>query len=175
MFQDSIRLGEIISRKRSDQAKAIIGVQKAERTCNLTRFNGHKTEMLGSPGQWQMLMNEHENCWVCDKWTYSLVFFNPAKIQSSNPWDQCEDLKHYIIKQLMLFHGGTSSIESSIDSILGTIESDEQVQIFASFTNWQPKKMIPFLDFISIIDKDKPDFLYELRCKGKIRETCSTK
>ena len=35
--------------------------------------------------------------------------------------------------------------------------------------------MIPFLDFISLIDRDKPDFLYDLRCKGLIRETCLTK
>jgi hypothetical protein len=52
MFQDSILLREIIARKRCEQAKTIIGVQKAERTCNLIRYNGHKNEMPGKSGQW---------------------------------------------------------------------------------------------------------------------------
>jgi hypothetical protein len=71
----------------------------------------------------------------------------------------------------MLFHGDTSfedTIESDAESI-DLEKSDEKIEIFASFTNWKPKKMMPFLDFISIIDKDKPDFLHQLRIKRLIR------
>jgi hypothetical protein len=40
------------------------------------RYMGHKAEMPGS-GQWQMLTEKHDHCWVCDKWIYGIVFWNP--------------------------------------------------------------------------------------------------
>lgn len=46
-----------------------------------------------------MLQTEHEHCWVCDKWTFTLVFFNASKVyQKANiaSWDNFEDTKEYI-------------------------------------------------------------------------------
>lgn len=114
-----------------------------------------------------MLRTEHENCWVCDKWTYTLVFFNPAQLQSSNAWDQCDALKEHVIAQLQKFHGSTSievdadeHFQGSVDNI--NVDTDEVVQCFGGFTNWEPKNMIPFLQYIEILDKDKPDFIRDI-------------
>ena len=52
MFQDSIRLREIMERKRQETPVTIVGVQRADRTCVITRHNGHKGEIPGKPGQW---------------------------------------------------------------------------------------------------------------------------
>jgi len=36
---------------------------------------GHKAEMPGS-GCWDMLTGTGDSCWVCDKWIYTLIFWN---------------------------------------------------------------------------------------------------
>jgi hypothetical protein len=54
------------------------------------------------------LENEHENCWVCDKWTFTLVFYNPSKAyqkSSEAVWDKFDDVKEYIKSKLTKFHG----------------------------------------------------------------------
>lgn len=85
LMQESMILKDIENRKRHNNNKPVIGLQKAERTCILTRHNDHKHDIQGNPGQWQMLVDEHESCWVCDAWCYSLVFFNPTKPESKSP------------------------------------------------------------------------------------------
>lgn len=98
MFQDSVKLREINERKRAQKQKAVVTLQRDDRLCVLTRFNGHKGEMPGSPGQWQMFQGQHEECWVCDKWIFSLVFFNPARLESKSLWDNCHEMKNHIIR-----------------------------------------------------------------------------
>ena len=46
-----------------------------------------------------MRVSENEQCWICDKWIYSLVFFNPNKNNR-----QLDEIKQeQVIKQLKLF------------------------------------------------------------------------
>ena len=57
-------------------------------TC--TRILGHKLEMPGS-GQWKMITDKQDECWVCDQSNYSLIFFDKdniakkAQIRSDDP------------------------------------------------------------------------------------------
>lgn len=46
MFQDSIKLSDINSRKRYEQKEFVSGAQNENNTCTLTRYNGFKGEMI---------------------------------------------------------------------------------------------------------------------------------
>ena len=46
-----------------------------DRRCILQRVLGHKDDMPGS-GQWRMITTLNDQCWVCQFWKYSLVFWN---------------------------------------------------------------------------------------------------
>lgn len=41
------------------------------------RVLGHKAEMPGS-GQWQMLTEKADECWICDRHIYTLLFWSPS-------------------------------------------------------------------------------------------------
>ena len=47
---------------------------------------------------------------------------------------------------------------------------DETVNCFASYTNWKPIQMTPFLKFIESIDKDKTDILEDMKHDDKCRD-----
>ena len=36
-------------------------------------------------------------------------------------------------------------------------DEDESVHVFSNFTNWNPIRMIPFLKYVELMDKDKPN------------------
>ena len=40
-----------------------------------TRILGHKPDMPGS-GQWRLLKEKHDECWVCDLDSYGLIFWD---------------------------------------------------------------------------------------------------
>ena len=44
-----------------------------------TRVLGHKLDMPGS-GQWKLIKDKREECWVCDQEVYGLVFWDPAVV-----------------------------------------------------------------------------------------------
>jgi hypothetical protein len=54
-----------------------------------------------------MLNGEHDNCWICDKWVYSLVFYNPGS-KDTNLFSQNSEVRNYMIKQLTLFNENVS-------------------------------------------------------------------
>ena len=45
----------------------------------LTRCLGHRIDMPGS-GQWKLIRDRSEECWVCDQQIYGLVFWDADKI-----------------------------------------------------------------------------------------------
>lgn len=48
---------------------------------------------------------EHQDCWICDKWTYSLVFFNPARLARKNQWEKVSKLKEFLIRKMVMYNG----------------------------------------------------------------------
>jgi hypothetical protein len=46
----------------------------------ISRVNGHRHDLADTPGQWKMLNDESEKCWICDKQVYTLIFFNPTDV-----------------------------------------------------------------------------------------------
>ena len=68
------------------QIKIMNASKKAEKTIDqsdglttkqliFTRALGHKNDIPGL-GQWRMVEDSSEGCWVCDKEIYSLIFWN---------------------------------------------------------------------------------------------------
>ena len=56
------------------------------------------------------------------------------------------------------------------NKLISFTDADEEVTIYSTFTNWDAKPMIPFLQFIENVDESKPNFLEDLIERGKIRE-----
>ena len=83
--RESIEQRDIQRRKWAQMRKVTVGAQREGNICVLTRWNGHKADMQNKPGQWQMLQQKHESCWICQKHIYALVFFNPSKRQRAMP------------------------------------------------------------------------------------------
>ena len=54
------------------------------------------------------------------------------------------------------------NIETEIEKEYNFGDEDEEVTMYASFTNWEPKIMTPFLKYIETIDSDKPNILKNL-------------
>jgi len=44
-----------------------------------TRILGHKMDMPGS-GQWKLIKDRHEECWICDQEVYGLIFWDEDMI-----------------------------------------------------------------------------------------------
>jgi len=36
------------------------------------------------------------------------------------------------------------------------VDEDESIHLFSNFNNWNPMKIMPFLKYVEIIDKDRP-------------------
>jgi|APCry1669189768_1035252.scaffolds.fasta_scaffold11522_2 hypothetical protein len=36
------------------------------------------------------------------------------------------------------------------------VDEDESIHLFSNFNNWNPIKMMPFIKYVEIIDKDRP-------------------
>lgn len=43
------------------------------------------------------------------------------------------------------------------------VDQDELIDLYANFTNWEPMNMIPFLQFVEMIDTDKPNIMKLLK------------
>ena len=46
-----------------------------------TRILGHKKDMPGS-GQWKLIRDKHEDCWICEQEVYGLIFWDPEQISA---------------------------------------------------------------------------------------------
>lgn len=60
-------------------------------------------------------------------------------------------------------------------SLIDYADEDEEVVIFGTFTNWKPRRMTTFLEFIENIDKDKPNFIQDMKEDGLVKESVMSK
>lgn len=74
-IQEGVQLRNVLNQKRLNNSTIGQSNPMDESTLIFQRWLGHKEEMPGS-GQWRMLTALGDNCWVCDKWTYSLIFWS---------------------------------------------------------------------------------------------------
>jgi hypothetical protein len=119
LLQNSIKLADINSRKKHSLRDPVLAATD-EQLCVLTRYNGHENDLLNQPGRWRILQpnNEREKCWVCDKWVYSLVFYNaqyqgPGK--KRHPFMADPVAKKHILEQISKLNGPlTDDCQSSL-------------------------------------------------------------
>ena len=79
-------------------------------------------------------------------------------------------MKEHVIRQLKLFHQEEGCLETAehsddlVDITSDNINVDpaEVVHLYGNCTNWDGKRMIPFLQYVETIDKDKPNFFKDL-------------
>ena len=76
---NTIRFRQIMQQKRIEQKAAEFPCDITEKKMILTRIIGMKEQMPGS-GQWQLLTDRQDECWHCDQWIYSLVFWDADTI-----------------------------------------------------------------------------------------------
>ena len=67
-------------------------------TC--TRILGHKLEMPGS-GQWKMLTDKHDECWICDQSNYSLIFWDKDYIAEKAYIKSSDQYQSHLMKQIL--------------------------------------------------------------------------
>jgi hypothetical protein len=103
------------------------------------RMVGHKEEMPGS-GQWKILTEKGDQCWICDKHIYSLIFWSPS-IGHSMQIDLDDGEKNRIISQIEIINHENEMEESGPPLICG------------SFTDWRYKSMMTLDAYLKIIDK----------------------
>ena len=78
------------------------------------RWVGHKPDIPGS-GQWQMLTEKHDQCWVCDKWIYGIVFWSP-NVSNQTQIDIEYFEKTKILEQIGLLNKNLPSKEDEVSS-----------------------------------------------------------
>ncbi|CDW89852.1 UNKNOWN [Stylonychia lemnae] len=161
-IQEGVQLKQVFQHKK--QAGMAIETEKIDsdnKKLIFQRFLGHKAEMPFS-GQWQMLTEPlHDHCWVCDKWTYTLIFWSPnIGYFSSIEIDMLQREK--ILEQVREYNPDENRGASNNPSLYG------------SFTNWKKKELLKIEQFCQIIDKDPPDLYTILRRKKLIGKEFST-
>ena len=106
-----------------------------------TRVLGHKDLMPGS-GQWKLIKDKHEECWVCDQEVYGLVFFDPDMIAEKAYMSTLRPNQEPIMRNIMEQLHSVASKEKE-DQIAS--ENPRSPIIMGDFTNWQPK---PFKEIV---------------------------
>mmetsp|Transcript_33921 Transcript_33921/g.52236 ORF Transcript_33921/g.52236 Transcript_33921/m.52236 type:complete len:183 (+) Transcript_33921:179-727(+) len=117
--------------------------------------------MPGS-AQWKMLTHQrkgHNECWVCDRQVYSLIFWNEligaAQMAQFSPAD-----RNFIISHIKGFNKDQADL---MPAPMQTPNQQKCPMIFGEFTNWRPKRMFDIKEFCDRIDLDKPDFFKKMQ------------
>ena len=113
------------------------------------RVLGHKERM---PGHGQWIMEEtvtEDSCWVCDRWTYSLYFWNQeiGMFNDTNRIGVDKATKKKIVDSIRIHNPGTY------------MDHPEVPVMFSNITNWRPKPFMHILTFLDTLeDGDEPDY-----------------
>ena len=83
MAREAIKLKQNLERKRIHSLvnEFPINIGQSDSRMIFTRVLGHKADMPGS-GQWKLIKDKTDECWVCDQEAYGLVFWDPEEIET---------------------------------------------------------------------------------------------
>ena len=120
-----------------------------EKRMILTRILGHKGDMPGS-GQWKLIGDKTEECWVSDQQIYGLIFWDADYIGEKAVSSTKRPHQEY-------------SMRLAIEKMHEVVDRDEEDRvaeanprvpiIMGSITNWKP---VPFLDVIDYCEQLQP-------------------
>ena len=77
--RETIKIKQNMDRKRIYSLVNDFGDDNLESTMIFTRILGHKEDMPGS-GQWKLIKDKLEDCWICDQEVYGMLFWDPRDI-----------------------------------------------------------------------------------------------
>jgi hypothetical protein len=78
--RETIKVKQIMERKRINSlVNEFAGADSSQDRMICTRILGHKLEMPGS-GQWKLITDKQEECWISDQQIYGLVFWDRHRI-----------------------------------------------------------------------------------------------
>lgn len=104
---------------------------------------GHK-EILNS--RFWKASNE---CWMCEKWRYSLIFWDAKQTHEFQIQDSgLEELLQNLIMQ------SNVNIEHAFEKQQVKMPYSGQPYILGTFTDWQPRRMMTVGEFCAIISND---------------------
>ena len=99
-------------------------------------------------------MTDQRKCWVCENFCYTLLFWTESKgwgeehffdgLQEENLAQQLEDIHPALKKRNAL----------------------KFPHIFSSYSNWKPFKLKTVQEVCFDLDKNKPDFLEDLKSRN---------
>lgn len=108
-----------------------------------------------------------DQCWVCHKWCYTLIYWSPT-VQNSIIRTHTNPNVNFIPDQEEL---------DQVRALLRPTEAPYEYTrgntvplIAGSFTNWEVREMIPLVSFCEAIDSNKPDPIAMLKKQGRVRD-----
>ena len=142
---------------------------------------GRKRDLPGL-GQWRVITEQppgENDCWICDRQVYSLIFWNVLlgkAVQMQVP----EDDKDYILDQIREFDKAPAPEEKykalkpfkppQKNPILQEAKVDYDVsqnpEIYGTFTNWKPQRMYDIREFCNRVDRKRPNFFKLMQDAG---------
>ena len=86
-------------------------------------------------------MKEHNTCWVCDNWIYTLYFWNEniGKYNDNNYIGIDADTKATMVTTLRQFNKDTYK------------QHEDVPVLFCPETDWQPQPFMKMLDFLDLL------------------------
>jgi len=119
----------------------------------VTRNIGHKEDIPGS-GQWRMITKDipgHNECWVCDRHVYSLIFWNELI--------GIIELRKFSKEDKDFFMTRIHEINPDPDGIeIDKIKCERGCpMIYGEFTNWKPKPMTEIREYCERVNPERKD------------------
>lgn len=143
------------------------GARSLRQTLIFTRFLGHTVDIPGS-AQWKMITAQpkgHNDCWVCDRHIYSLIFWN-KRIGAIGVQQVPREDQEYILGKIREF---AKEEDSGAQKSKAEAEHSDTPYIYGSFTNWKPRRMFEIREYCDRINADKPNVFLRCKDQGYIR------
>ena len=156
---------QIVAHKRTEQNSKIVQDTEKE-TLIFTRLLGHKDDIIGG-GQWKMITDAkkgHNECWVCDRKIYSIIFWNKEIGLMAEAEVPLEDQK-FLVQNIERINPREDDLPQNDLS---------HPLIYGQFTNWKPRRMFEIREFCDRINNYKPNIFAQCQRDYKIREECET-
>lgn len=103
-----------------------------------------------------------DECWVCNKWNYTIVYWSPT-------------VQFAVTKTLRQDCEQQDDIDiEALRELMREVKPSKGPRIAGSFTNWEMHEMMPLIEFCEAVDTNKQDPIAILKKQGCIKEEIET-
>ena len=88
---------------------------------------------------------EQDVCWACDRWMYTLIFWNKdiGEFNNINSIGIDRKMKHSVVQQIRQINGE------------GIRSSPSVPVLFSDISEWKPRPFTPILDFLNNLEYEE--------------------